>query len=226
MYIIMTCSSSRSLLLCKLVALIVFPYAISTTASGTTPLLRGDRDDVLVIDKEDSGINNDLANNADVHKKRSHAKNNIFDDNNKNTLRNNNPSPPSKLPSSITVQNGDESDILTSQPETNKPEDVLTKQAHQTDIIYENNNLQMIVEQGAFKRQNRFRLQDHLFYLKIKLKNPNDPVPLLKDILLFLEQGLLHVMDKIKVFYNEKDANICFLTLHQNPMLIGLNSGI
>ena len=131
-----------------------------------------------------------------------------------------------QLPSSITVQNGDESDILTSQPETNKPEDVLTKQAHQTDIIYENNNLQMIVEQGAFKRQNRFRLQDHLFYLKIKLKNPNDPVPLLKDILLFLEQGLLHVMDKIKVFYNEKDANICFLTLHQNPMLIGLNSGI
>jgi hypothetical protein len=101
MYIIMTCSS-RSLLLCKLVALIVFPYAISTTASGTTPLLRGDRDDVLVIDKEDSGIH-DVANNADVHKKRSHAKNNIFDDNNKNTLRNNNPSPPSKLPSSITV---------------------------------------------------------------------------------------------------------------------------
>jgi trypsin len=75
------------------VALIV-SYAISTTASSTTPLLRGDRDDVLVIDKEDSGINNDLANNADVHKKRSHAKNNIFDDN---------PSPPSKLPSSITV---------------------------------------------------------------------------------------------------------------------------
>jgi trypsin len=69
-----------------LLALIVC-FAISTTASGTTPLLRGDRDP----SKEDSGIH-DLAN-VDVHKKRSHAKNNIFD---------NNPSPTSKLPSSIT----------------------------------------------------------------------------------------------------------------------------
>ena len=46
-----------------------------------------------------------------------------------------------------------------------------------------------------------------------------------KDILDFLHDGLLHLMSKIKKYYNEKDANICYLTLHQTPMVIGLNSG-
>ena len=96
----MTCS--KSLLLCNLVALVV-SYAISTTASGTTGLLRGGRDD-FVVDKEDSG--NEVTNNVAVHKKRSHAKNNIFDNNNNNNNhapRDDNPSPPSKLPSSAAV---------------------------------------------------------------------------------------------------------------------------
>ena len=95
----MTCSKSL-LLLCNLVALVV-SYAISTTASGTTNLLRGGRDDI-VVDMEDSG--NELTNNVDVHKKRSHTKNNIFD--------NNNPSPPSKLPSSAAVSTSTTSTIM------------------------------------------------------------------------------------------------------------------
>ena len=41
--------------------------------------------------------------------------------------------------------------------------------ASQTDIIFETNDLQMIIEKGAFQRQKRFRFQDHLFYVKIKL---------------------------------------------------------
>jgi len=94
----MTCS--KSLLLCNLVALVV-SYAISTTASGTTSLLRGGRDDI-VVDMEDSG--NELTNNVDVHKKRSHTKHNIFD--------NNNPSPPSELPPSAAVSTSTTSTIM------------------------------------------------------------------------------------------------------------------
>ena len=97
--------------------------------------------------------------------------------------------------------------------------------ASQTDIIFETNELQMIIEKGAFQRQKRFRFQDHLFYVKIKLKNSNEPIPLLKDLLDFIHDGLIYLMDSIKTFYNEKDENICYLTLHQNPMVIGLNSG-
>ena len=95
----------------------------------------------------------------------------------------------------------------------------------QTDIVYEDEYLKMIVEKGAFQRQKRFRFQDHLFFVKILLKDEEQPVPFLQDILEFIQLGLLHLMKSIKQFYNEKDENICYLTLHQNPMVIGLNSG-
>ena len=112
-------------------------------------------------------------------------------------------------------------ELVTAQPSSsNDNNSDLTK-----DILFENNDLQLFIEKAAFQRQKRFRFQDHLFHVKIKLKQPNLGVPFLKDILDFLHEGLLHLMLKIKNYYNEKDANICYLTLHQTPMVIGLNSG-
>jgi hypothetical protein len=94
----------------------------------------------------------------------------------------------------------------------------------QTDIIFENEQFILYMQKEAFLRQKRFNFQDHLFHLKIKLKNNSD-IPFLRDILDFLEQGLLHVMENIKTFYKEEDANVCFLTLFQEPMVNALNSG-
>ena len=94
------------------------------------------------------------------------------------------------------------------------------------DVFFEKNNLQLLIEKAAFLRQKRFKFQDHLFHVKIKLKDEKTPIPFLKDILDFLHEGLLFLMQKLKKQYNEKDENICYLTLHQNPMVIGLNSGV
>ena len=58
------------------------------------------------------------------------------------------------------------------------------------------------------------------------MKNKNDPIPFLKDLFDFLQNGLLHVMQNIKNFYNSRDENLAFLTLYQQPMVTGLNSGI
>jgi hypothetical protein len=94
----------------------------------------------------------------------------------------------------------------------------------QSDIIFENNQFLLFLEKEAFLRQKRFNIQDHLFHIKIQIKNKND-IPFLKDILDFLEAGLLYVVENIKKFYKEEDANICFLTLFQEPMINALNSG-
>lgn len=94
----------------------------------------------------------------------------------------------------------------------------------QSDIVFENGQFVLYLQKEAFLRQKRFNLQDHLFHIKIKLKNNND-FPFLKDILDFLEQGLLHIIKDIKKFYDKKDANVCFLTLFQEPMVNALNSG-
>jgi hypothetical protein len=100
-----------------------------------------------------------------------------------------------------------------------------TDVTRQTDIVFQNDKFKLYVQKEAFMRQKKFNLQDHLFHIKIVSKNVSDK-QYLKDILDFLEQGLLFIVDNIKKHYNEDDANVCFLTLYQQPMVNGLNSGI
>ena len=94
-----------------------------------------------------------------------------------------------------------------------------------TDIVFENNALKMIVEKGTFKKQKNFRLQDHLFKFKVISKKPDESLPVLTDLFDFLHAALVHVMESIKSFYKPEDHNIASLTLHQEPMVNGLNTG-
>jgi hypothetical protein len=92
-------------------------------------------------------------------------------------------------------------------------------------IIYQNNQMQLYLEKGNLQRQIRFRLDDHLFYMKIKLLDPKKEPPLLRDILDFLEDAFNHILNEIRKYYNSDDHNIAFLTLYQQPMISGLNTG-
>jgi hypothetical protein len=141
---------------------------------------------------------------------------------------------PTNTPSSSAVQNPLVADVLATKratsptlamagsPVPSTSTDAIPKQ---TDIVFENDKFKLHVLKEAFMRQKNFNLQDHLFHIKIDLKNVGDK-PYLKDILDFLEKGLLFIVDNIKKHYNEDDANLCFLTLYQQPMVNGLNSGI
>jgi hypothetical protein len=92
-------------------------------------------------------------------------------------------------------------------------------------IIYQNDKLQLYLEKGDHVHQIRFRLQDHLFYMKIRLLNPKKEPPLLRDIVEFLEMAFNHVLKEIRRFYKPEDHNVAFLTLFQEPMISGLNTG-
>ena len=91
-------------------------------------------------------------------------------------------------------------------------------------LSYENNNLKVTVNQTVHRQEKRFRLQDHLFELKIVPKS--DTMPLLSEILFFLHAAFTFIMDKIRKFYNPSDHNIVFMTLIQSPMVNGLNTGM
>ena len=95
-----------------------------------------------------------------------------------------------------------------------------------SDIVYENDSLKLIVEKSSFKRQRVFRLQDHLFKFKIVHKKPQEQLPLLSELFDFLHAALLHVLESVKTFYDKNDHNIAYLTLHQEPMVNGLNTGL
>lgn len=76
-----------------------------------------------------------------------------------------------------------------------------------SDIVFENSDLKLIVQKGIHKRQKNFRLQDHMFYFKIEVKDKSSSRPLLIDILDFLHAAFVHVLESIATFY-EKGTNV------------------
>ena len=98
-------------------------------------------------------------------------------------------------------------------------------QQNQFPLVFENEHLKLFVEKANHLRQIRFRIEDHLFHMKITLKNPNAPAPLLRDIFEFLERAFNFILLQVKHLYNEQDHNVAFLTLFQKPMINGLNTG-
>ena len=122
-------------------------------------------------------------------------------------------------------QGGADNEVPSTSAANNEP--ILSAVPKQpSDIVYETNALKLVVEKGYFKKQKNFRLQDHLFYFKIIPKHRNDHLPLLSDLYDFLNAALLHVLESIKTFYRPEDHNVAYLTLHQEPMVNGLNTGV
>lgn len=72
-----------------------------------------------------------------------------------------------------------------------------------TEVVYENEELRLIVQKSYFKKQKNFKLLDELFLFRIKQKNTSTKMPLLFDILEFLHASFLHVLDSIKSFYEK-----------------------
>lgn len=122
-------------------------------------------------------------------------------------------------------QRGGADNVVPSTSAVNEVPTISAVPKQPSDIVYETNIFKLIVEKGNFKKQKNFRLQDHLFYFKIVPKQPDDQLPLLSDLYDFLHAALLYVLESIKTFYNPEDHNVAYLTLHQEPMVNGLNTG-
>lgn len=86
-------------------------------------------------------------------------------------------------------------------------------------LFFENSVLKAYIERGIHKREKKFAMHDHLFYIKVEPKK--DSFPMLINILDFLEEACNYILNKLKDFYKVEDNNICFLTVFQSPMLNG-----
>jgi len=92
-----------------------------------------------------------------------------------------------------------------------------------SDLVFENENLKLFVEKAAHLQEKKFRLQDHMYHLLITPKKKT--MPLLSDILSFLQMGFLFILNNIKQFYKPTDENIAFMTIHQSSLTNSLNTG-
>jgi hypothetical protein len=95
--------------------------------------------------------------------------------------------------------------------------------SHDSVKVFENNQIEVFVKKSFHQRQKRFRLDDSLFHVKIKVKE-NATQPLLFDLLDVLEKVFTFILQNIQTFFNPNDINEVYLTLFQSPMINGLNT--
>ncbi len=90
--------------------------------------------------------------------------------------------------------------------------------------VFENDQVILYVKKAFHQRQKRFRLEDSLFHIKVEVKNQIKK-PLLRDLVKVLQEAFTFILNNIRTFFRTEDHNIAYLTLFQEPMVNGLNTG-
>ena len=91
--------------------------------------------------------------------------------------------------------------------------------------VFENDQITLYVNKAFQQRQKRFRLEDTLFHIKVKVK-PNVKIPLLRELSEILQEAFTFILNHLRTFFQKEDHNVAYLTLYQEPMINGLNTGI
>ena len=90
--------------------------------------------------------------------------------------------------------------------------------------IFENDDFILVIQKQDHQRQKVFRLEDHLFVMRIKLKNHKKP-PFLSSIRDIIEHAMTVMVNDLKNHYNPNESNLIYVTIRQPGMLNALRSG-
>lgn len=93
--------------------------------------------------------------------------------------------------------------------------------------VYEDSNLVVNVVKEMFRRQKVFKIQDHSFVMRIRLKNKHSEYPLLKSIFDVLKTAFTFMINNLKTFLppTVEEDNLVYLCIYQDGMTNGINSG-
>lgn len=116
--------------------------------------------------------------------------------------------------------------INTNQSNDNVPLSLSSKNEINKDElkIFENDTLSLFIYKARHQRQKRFQFQDALFHIRCELKDKNNP-PLLRDLLNVFQESLTFMLNHLKTYFNLAEHNFAYLTLFQEPLVNGLNTG-
>ena len=90
--------------------------------------------------------------------------------------------------------------------------------------VFENEDFSVFIQKQDHQRQKVFRLDDHLFVMRVKLKNHKKP-PFLSSIRDIIEQTMTVMVDDLKNHYNPAERNLIYVTIKQPGMQNALRSG-
>jgi hypothetical protein len=89
--------------------------------------------------------------------------------------------------------------------------------------LYENDHIKVYVVKDYLKRQKVFKLDDHLYSVKVEVKDGHPP--LLTSLLDILRKAFEFMIKSLQKFYHANDKNIMYMTIYQDSMQSALNSG-
>jgi hypothetical protein len=92
--------------------------------------------------------------------------------------------------------------------------------------VYEDNNLQVNVVKEMFKRQKIFRIEDHSYVMRIKLKKKQSEYPMLNSLMDILYKAFTFMINNLKTFIpiRGEEDNLIYLCIHQDGMINSINS--
>ncbi len=91
-------------------------------------------------------------------------------------------------------------------------------------IVFNNSSVKIKAKSIAHKRFTRFSLNDHLYNLTIKnLSGGNEPLVI--NITKAIKEALKNVLDRLKTVYGKDLHHQVYVTIIENKILKGLNSG-
>ena len=90
-------------------------------------------------------------------------------------------------------------------------------------VIFQNDKLKIFVVKQEHKRQKKFRIEDHLFVIRVKVFNGK--MPLLRDIESLLEKSFQFMINNLKNYYKQDETNLVYLTICQQSFENEIRSG-
>ncbi len=91
-------------------------------------------------------------------------------------------------------------------------------------VVFNNNDLKVVVNEVAHKKFSRFNVDDHLYSVNFKVKQGRK-VPYLLDIEEALEKSMIKVLDRLKASYNQAEDFQVYVTIIGRGIKSGINTG-
>jgi hypothetical protein len=81
--------------------------------------------------------------------------------------------------------------------------------------VFENEDFSLFIQKQEHQRQKVFRLEDHLFVMRVKLKNHKKRPPLLRSVRKIIEETMSVMVEDLKSHYDPQEQNIVYVTIKQ-----------
>lgn len=118
----------------------------------------------------------------------------------------------------------DEDETISRENVNSRPQSRLGNNDFEVPKTVDFDKFKLYIQKQDHKRQKRFNLEDHLYVMKVQLKQGTNP-PLLRDVVDLIYESMVTVIDDLKHHLSDTQQNLIYVTMKQPGMNNALRSG-